>query len=284
MAPQRWPLVMSFLDGQRENFRDLGNLQDQLKASVNWYLEQFPALTTDRKLEMENISGISAATVFICLDLKILSTQDGSQTLEALCAQDHGPLWNQVDQVIDSHLSNFASYIKAYLRWVFVKKDEQIWDVGSRPPVGRYSPGAQRRMGRGNTEMRSGSGPQRRSGPGTGGPRPSGNSRRNERDRGPDKSSGDRGPRRSQGPSRGQGGPQNHAEQERQALDAVHLAINKLKGEQALNEVKLDPSNSFFRRLQHKKAVAEGFFSYSTGEGAQRAVVVTREKPEQEEG
>jgi hypothetical protein len=35
--------------------------------------------------------------------------------------------------------------------------------------------------------------------------------------------------------------------------------------------------------LQHKKAVAEGFHSFSTGEGMQRAVVVTREKTEQED-
>jgi hypothetical protein len=30
-------------------------------------------------------------------------------------------------------------------------------------------------------------------------------------------------------------------------------------------------------------AVAEGFFSFSTGEGPERSVVVTRERPENEE-
>lgn len=275
---------MAFLDGQKENFRDLGTLQDQLKVSVGWYLEQFPALTTDRKLEMENISAIAAATVFICLDLKILATQDGSQTLETLCAQDQGPIWDQIDQVIDSRLSNFANYIKAYLRWVFVKKDEQVWDIGSRPPVGRYSPGAQRRMGRPSGDGRSSSSSQRRSSQGSGGPRAGGNPRRNDRDKGNERERGqsERGSRRGPAGNRSQN-QGNHAEQERLALVAVDVAIDRLKGEESLMEVRLDPSNSFFRRLQHKKAVAEGFYSYSTGEGTQRAVVVTREKPENEE-
>lgn len=67
------------------------------------------------------------------------------------------------------------------------------------------------------------------------------------------------------------------------ALESVIQAVERLRAEPAVNEVRLDPSNSFFRRLQHKKAVSEGFFSFSTGEGMARAVVVTRDRPADDE-
>jgi predicted RNA-binding protein Jag len=63
----------------------------------------------------------------------------------------------------------------------------------------------------------------------------------------------------------------------------VDQALERLRTDTSCNEVRLDPSNSFFRRLQHKKAVSEGFFSFSTGEGMARAVVVTRDRPADEE-
>ncbi len=66
-------------------------------------------------------------------------------------------------------------------------------------------------------------------------------------------------------------------------MEAVNQAITRLRSESELSEVRLDPSNSFFRRLQHKKAVSEGFYSFSTGEGNGRSVVVTRDKPAHEE-
>jgi predicted RNA-binding protein Jag len=43
-----------------------------------------------------------------------------------------------------------------------------------------------------------------------------------------------------------------------------------------LQFVKLKPTNSFYRRVQHQKIVDSGFESSSVGEGADRAVQVTR--------
>jgi len=284
MGPQRWPEVLTYLEGQRESFREFGDLKSQLKASLAWYKEQFPSLTTDRRIEMENISAIAAATVFFCLDLRILSQCDSPNTVEALSASDQNGVWEDIDSVVDHYLPNFASYIKAYLRWVFVKKEDQVWEIGSRPPVGRYGPGAARRMGRsgGGFDSRGPSGNRRPSQGRSGGPQGG------RRDQGGLGERGDRGGRdggdrpgqrqRPQAP-----GKLHHAEQERLALEAVRVAVDRLRTEPSLSEVRLDPSNSFFRRLQHKKAVSEGFYSFSTGEGMERAVVVTRDKPEHED-
>ncbi len=228
---------------------------------------------------MENIAAICAATVMFTLDLRIIAQADSPNTFEALQNTDQNSIWEAIDAAVESIIPNFSYYIKPYLRWVFVKKEEQTWDLGSRPPVGRHAPGAARRHSRGNSDSRGGSG-NRRSGPPTGGPRSQGNRKdfgKESRD-GRNRGSEDRNASSKRGPQRN-----GHAEQEKVALDAVRTAVEKLRQEPSLGEVRLNPSNSFFRRLQHKMAVAEGFYSFSTGEGPQRSVVVTRERPEHED-
>lgn len=278
MGPQRWPAIVSFLEGERDNFREFGDLQQQLKACLSWYVEQYPSLATDRSMTMENISNLTAPTVYFCLDIKMLAHADSQNTADALAASDFNGVWDCIDQAIDQCVPNFASHIKTYLRWVFVKKEEQVWDVGSRPPIGRYAPFA-RRPGSTGKPGGDSRGPRRNSGGGggdRGGPRPVQNRGGERNDNG---SNGPRGnSRRDAAPARN-----NHADQERAALDAVRTAVDKLRANPSMAEIRLDPSNSFFRRLQHKKAVSEGFHSFSIGEGMQRAVVVTREKQDQED-
>ncbi|WP_218110386.1 R3H domain-containing nucleic acid-binding protein [Oligoflexus tunisiensis] len=273
MGPQRWPHGVAFLDGERDSFRDLGDLGTQVEACLRWYVEQFPPLLEDRSMTMENIGNLTAPAVFFCLDLKILAGADSQNTADALQASDNNAVWETIDRHLDQLLPNFSSHFKTYLRWVFVKKEEQTWDVGSRPPVGRYAP-FQRRGRPGDSK-----GPPRRSGGGQGGRPQQGGRDRHERGQDRDRP---RGPRRDAGAGGIKSGG-SHADQERAALEAVRTAVDQLRSNPALAEIKLDPSNSFFRRLQHKRAVAEGFHSFSTGEGMQRAVVVTREKQEQED-
>jgi len=275
MGPQRWPNVVAFLEGERDNFRDLGDLGKQIDMCLRWYVEQFPALATDRSMTMENIGNLTAPSVYFCLDLKIMAAADSQNTADALQATDNNAVWEVVDAHLDQHVPNFTSHFKTYLRWVFVKTEEQHWDVGSRPPVGRYAP-FQRRGRPGDSK----GGPRRSSGNSQGGrpPYQGGRDRQERSGGGQDRDNKARGPRRDAAPSRN-----GHADQEKAALEAVRNAVDQLRGNPNLAEIKLDPSNSFFRRLQHKRAVAEGFHSFSTGEGMQRSVVVTREKQEQED-
>ena len=58
----------------------------------------------------------------------------------------------------------------------------------------------------------------------------------------------------------------------------VNNAVKKLKENNDLSEIKLKPANSFYRRLQHKHAISQGFESISSGEGNDRSVVVMRAK------
>jgi len=59
-------------------------------------------------------------------------------------------------------------------------------------------------------------------------------------------------------------------------LIEVEEALAKLRDDSGVQAVKLKPTNSFYRRIQHQKIVDAGFESSSVGEGADRAVQVTR--------
>ena len=48
--------------------------------------------------------------------------------------------------------------------------------------------------------------------------------------------------------------------------------MSKLKRDKKLTEVELAPMNSFYRRVQHKHIVDNGFDTHSVGEGADRKV------------
>lgn len=58
------------------------------------------------------------------------------------------------------------------------------------------------------------------------------------------------------------------------ALEEVRLAADKLRKNPALNEIQLQPNNSFLRRQQHSLAVELGFDTESRGEGRDRGVVI----------
>ncbi len=61
------------------------------------------------------------------------------------------------------------------------------------------------------------------------------------------------------------------------ALAEVDEAIKTLAIQPGINEIKLAPLNSFYRRIQHQKIVDAGFVSQSVGEGASRAVTISRQ-------
>jgi hypothetical protein len=289
LSEQRWPMAIAMITQSDEHQADISedSVFEWLSAALRWYSEEFPELKTEDEIKMENIAAISNAAVFFALDLKIIASKslEGQEAL----ANETSRLWDELRRIVANEAPAFASPILAYLRWSFIKIEEKIWEPGERPPVGRYTPGARRSAGR----PQGGFGGLRRGGPA---------GRPGDRDRGPRRESGDRdkttrggsrdrdgGPRggnrdrsrtRTDGRHRGAG---SHADQEAAAVETVKTAIDKLRADTSLAEVRLDPSNSFFRRLQHKKAVADGFFSYSTGEGANRSVVVTRDRPANED-
>lgn len=301
-SDERWPEVIKRLETpEGETPEAVSNIEEALEQSLSWYVQQFPEVQSESKIEFDNIGSLSQAAVFFSQDMKVLLHEQPEQ-LDSL-ANESSPLWPVIDRIVRKHVPHLSDYFIAYLRWSHIKIEEKKWALGERPPVGRYTPGGIRNAGRPGGNFGGGprrSGPPGRSGDRDRGPRRDAGDRDRaprsggdrDRERGRDK--GERGGKdrseRSRGRERPQRGPRDdsrgggsHADQEAAAIETVKVALEKLRADTSLAEVRLDPSNSFFRRLQHKKAVADGFYSYSTGEGAGRSVVITRERPANED-
>ena len=226
-------------------------------------------------------------------------------------------VWNDLATLLAEQFPTYGrAYILPYAQWAHTAEFREDFEPGSRPPVGRFAPpmprfdrgdrGGDRGGGRGGDRKGGrpgGPGGRGPDGPGASRPRPprqdassedrGGEPRRPPRPQhgegerparshrgGPD--GGDRshsGPRRDRGDGRR---PPRRSDDETATLKAhamseVDAAIAKLKSEPGVAEVVLKPTNSFYRRIQHQKAIDEGFHSSSVGEGPDRAVMVTRE-------
>lgn len=210
--------------------------------------------------------------------------------------------WQEVRNTLESIYPHFGAYVFLYFRWSYGQFEEEVFEIGSRPPVGKYAPSYRMRNGGaappprgGDRDRGGGRGPRRD------GPPPRGNDRGgrggNDRGRsggGEHRSSGSRpegrpersrheGPR-DRGPRdnyEGRGNASDQAERtqkmEAEALKEVAAAIRALKESPEMAEFPLRAANSFYRRIQHQTVVQNGYHSYSAGEGNDRKVVVTRE-------
>ena len=254
LGAERWPAVVELLEGNGEVLSSIGTLEEKMAACLKWYTETFSSLVSEKSLNLSNINGIIPGVVFIGLDLKTVVAQD--PTFESLVYNEARPnkeMWNLIEKVLNQFLNSFSRQTLAYLQWAFGEKEEKVWEVGTRPPIGKYAPSMRRSRQGGNRD-------------------------RNERQ---DRGDRDRGNRKgNRGPKRNDRGNRSTEQKEKTALLDVNNAVKKLKKDPSLNEVKLNPANSFYRRLQHKHAISQGFESISSGEGQDRSVVVKRAKDE----
>ena len=135
-----------------------------------------------------------------------------------------------------------APIVADSIRWILKPYNPYFWPHGERPPVGIFTP-----------RIRT--------------PR---DNHKNERGRG---KKGDRN-ERSKGPRRNE--RFDSSSLKKKALKNADIGMSKLKRDKKLNEVELAPMNSFYRRMQHKHIVDNGFDTLSVGEGADRKVIIKR--------
>lgn len=244
----------------------LGSLTDQINACAKWYSEVFPQIIQEKKIELNNIAAITPAVVFFSLDVKLIFKQPDFN-VSPLSYDPQNPQknnqWDMLERLIKQAFPNFHLQILSYLRWICTDAETTQWEIGSRPPVGKYAPKPKR--------ARQGSTPQ-------GGRRPAPGKRGRPQD------GGDNGPQ-GKSPASNRSGARGGSRfpdkdqqdrKEKQALHVVENAIKEMQSNKDLSEIQLPPANSFFRRLQHKHIMTMGFSSESIGEGRDRAVVILR--------
>lgn len=254
LGEERWPPIAESLETQNGYVDREGEPIDLVQECASWYAKIFPQIVNEKHIDMSNVSVIAQAVVFFCLDIRLLYNKGGQGTpLVYTKNKDRlSPQWKRIEAIAQSTFPRFALQVMSYLKWVCAEKEDGEWDIGQRPPVGRFAPNFRKINAQSN-------------------------SYKGERGRRDQKGGGKN---RGRGNQKGRHPQKNRNEGsksfEKQALRVVDDAINELKGNPDLQEIQLPPTNSFYRRIQHKHIVSLGFFSESSGEGNDRAVVLLR--------
>lgn len=292
--PIQWP---NLTDLSEEDLAEEINSQkysDLIEDLMSWYSANYPDLSSSTPWDFSLLSEVVPPLACMVHDLGEVHKKKFDEPIPEV-VDDHIPnhdTWNALQDTSDRLFGRKSKYILRYLEWIYAKNQPEIVEPGSRPPVGRFSPnyrpGGERGgprgkpggAGRGRGGDRGGRGNERG---GRGGERP--NNRGGERGRGGERNPrggerGGRGNERGRGGDRGRGGKQQDRAADQQlkdlALKECTDAMDFLNSNPNEKEVTLKPQNSFYRRLQHKEIVANGFESKSAGEGHDRSVVVMR--------
>lgn len=261
----RWPTAVSCTNDVPQSIKDR-SLAEILTELSQWYVEHSPQLVDSKPLDLESLPDVIPAFMQLTQDMDTVvkaKTGDYLPTYESETSE--GAVWSAVNDAIRQNFSNFEKMFLRYLHWSHASQPEEIIDLASRPPVGRFAPNF-RRGGSSSNDRRGGKGNSKRP--------HGGNNKRPPRGKSNDRPQNKR---RSGGFQK-----KNDAKLERDSLKEVLSAIQKLNENPGMKEFKLPPANSYYRRLQHQQIKDEGLFSKSTGEGNSRAVVILTEPSDSE--
>ncbi|MBM4250918.1 MAG: hypothetical protein FJ146_03030 [Deltaproteobacteria bacterium] len=281
--PLQWPGLTSGATQQAEVTQPFESLVSEL---CQWYSDRFPELTSNRKIDHEQLVEVVPAFVAMCRDLADLFKIKSDQNLPALpvaAGIDRSP-WDAIEGAIRRFFSSNSHLFLRYLSWAHGAERVEEFVPGSRPPVGKYAPPPLPRSG--SRDARTGRS-DRLSGSKGKGDRGGKHEKPEFRTRNERPSRPDRDRQRPFKNHKEQGPQQEHKRRPRKsdeetakltdkAMAEVNQAIATLRSDSSVQEITLLPTNSFYRRIQHQEIVDAGFVSNSVGEGADRAVKITR--------
>jgi len=267
-----------------------------LRSLLTWYRDQFPELSEGKALDHEHLITVVPPVVGLARDVARLYLEKAHENLP-LYDKSSRPdaAWVDIEAALKEAFPKIQHLILRYLQWSHAAEVKDVFEPGSRPPVGRFAPPPlPRTMG-----VRDGGRPDRGNRPDRG-PRNDAPPARAEQEpaatvrhepgapghrgpgdahRAPKADRGDRAPRREGGRPPRSAHPEGEEQTARltvAALAEVDHAINALLGSPDQRSITLKPTNSFYRRLQHQKIVDAGYDSSSAGEGSDRAVQISR--------
>jgi len=271
----------------------------RLQRLVDWHYSNHIEYHPDRIIDLARLTYLSVQLAHLEKDFRRLCQQ--SMLLDE---KTHRPVQFALDElvaVIKRKIGeNLAPYLVAFFTWIYLKPIHVGVDFNQVPPVGRYAKMVLRSREKRNVELGSLGRPdaqlpkadahsklqsiprssQAESGASSsGGKRNNPNARQNE---GFPSKQTSRQPGRQIDRQTGKQIAEHRIESdqslelEKAAITLVETAIKALEQQATLNEVTLDPQNSYYRRLQHQKAEDLGFKSESVGEGKQRSVKILK--------
>ena len=262
--------------------RAIGSLYD-------WHCAREQALLDRAPVDIERLCAVADEFAAFHADLQHLFhvvTGEGLPVFDEEAGL--APVWVAATNILDEKSPSASGLFKKFFAWAYNTWEPQVFEVGSRPPVGRYSPPPRLRTGGPGgrpAHQDRGDRPERPAHQDRGG-RPEHSDRPAPRSEHADRPQRDDRPRRDDRPQHDNrpqrdDRPRHHddersMQQEKEALAEVEKAIAKLTSDASTEFVDLPPTNSFQRRKQHHETNERGFQTQSVGEGHDRAVRVTR--------
>ncbi|MEY4631588.1 MAG: hypothetical protein RIQ81_1708 [Pseudomonadota bacterium] len=270
--------------------------QDAIASLYQWHCEREPGLLEKTVVDYEKVSGVVFGFSCFHADLRELHRLAGSSELPVFSeSADLAPFWRMTMVVLEEKSPKARELFAKFFAWTYSSWEPPVYEVGSRPPIGRFAPPPRLRAGSGpGGGFGGGPGGRKRGGPERTGhhDRPDRPQRGEQSDRPerparggrdfdrPQREESRRGGQESEGRREGRRGPRrDDGHQDRaaaEAMSAVEDAIARLEREPSTPFVDLPPTNSFQRRKQHHTVNERGFQSESVGEGNNRAVRVIR--------
>lgn len=252
MSKKKYPPLR---DGRKDLIAE--DIDQALEDVFAWYLSEYPILASSEVLDYSVHSEMLTPYILLIADVKDLFRSKGQALVYKLSPEsspEQDEQWSKVLTKLQKYFPTYYKFMAAYISWITKAPNTAPIDLTSVPPVGRYL--AMLQDARRRAERKANQGSFER------GPR--------DRDR------DDRGDRRDRKPQQGRFSSAEHRDQS--AMKDVEQGIAKLKKNLLLKEILLKPQNSFVRREQHKRVKELGFNSHSSGEGPNRAVMITRAK------
>lgn len=263
----RWPVAIACSKQERPSELEQSDLEGLISQICLWYKEKSPQLCQPDALNLETLADIIPAFMMMTQDIDTVVKSKTGDYLPTYDSDLTDEVWVIVNKCIAEHFTSHGSMFLRYLHWSHASQPQEIEvEVGSRPPVGRFAPGFRKSSSpSGNERQRPRS--DRNGNRAKDGRRNQGRDRQDRQNRQNNKTHGRRDNKKN-------------AQLERDSLKAVLVAVQKLNEDKSLQEYQLPPTNSFYRRLQHKQIKAEGLFSRSDGAGNDRRVVILRTRPD----
>lgn len=282
----RWPIGFACSKQEIPDEVTSLDLPELLKQACQWYLAKLPELNSSDPINLENLADIVPVFLLLNKDIDTVVKAKTDDYLPSYEPDVEDPVWTAVNAAFNENFPNMAKMYLRFLHWSHAAQPQEIdMEPGNRPPVGKYAP---RRSGGNMRNDRGGNrnGNQRNDRGDRGGNRAQGNSKQHGGNRNQNKNSNNNGNNRNRNNRGGKGRPdkKHDVQLERESLKEVLIAVQKLNADTNIGEYRLPPANSYYRRLQHKQVEAEGLYSFSDGEGNDRAVVVVRDEPRSKSG
>ncbi len=284
MPTIQWPALSN---DAKDTFDPSNTFENLVQNLCQWYSDRFPELTSNRKVDHEQLVEVVPAFVAMCRDIADLFKLKADKELPTLPAEkaEDRTSWDAIEAAVRRFFSSNSHLFLRFLAWAYGREKVEEFVPGSRPPVGRYAPPLPPRNGRADTRPGRSDRPGSAKGRGDRGGKPdrSDHRPRHEKQSRPDRERDrDRGARPSQHGSQvdSRRKPRKNDEEtaklSEKAVAEAAEAISSMQKDTSLAEFTLKPTNSFYRRIQHQYVVDAGYVSNSVGEGADRAVQITR--------